>query len=211
MHVMIDIMILFASFENGLCLVLGELKEKANSQNIILKLCRVFLFKGKSRQHRSPELGWWPWKLFLHLVPSWDSQLPIQISFSRWRRERECNERSAKPFFHLWVSLSQPAWTYFTKKETNFPLLVQSVYLHPSKTQQHVISLWRQMDSFSSTTFMSFHSSAQKSESEAILKMQPVWSRAQIRQRNKIFLWQMNPSLPTTSVASHFIPPIWSQ
>ena len=57
MHVMIDIMILFASFENGLCLVLGELKEKANCQSITLKLYRAFLFKAKLRQHRSPELG----------------------------------------------------------------------------------------------------------------------------------------------------------
>ena len=41
MHVMIYIMILFASFENGLCLVLGELKEKANCQSITLKLYRA--------------------------------------------------------------------------------------------------------------------------------------------------------------------------
>ena len=97
-------------------------------------------------------------------------------------RARESAMRDQPNLFFI----SGPSWVsqpgLISQKKSNFPLLVQSVYLHPSKTQQHVISLWRQMDSFSSTTFMSFHSSAQKSESEAILKMQPVWSRAQIRQ-----------------------------
>ena len=87
-------------------------------------------------------------------------------------RARESAMRDQPNLFFI----SGPSWVsqpgLISQKKSNFPLLVQSVYLHPSKTQQHVISLWRQMDSFSSTTFMSFHSSAQKSESEAIFKFE---------------------------------------